>query len=217
MPGAVGPPMLFASTRGAAPPVRLSEALLAGLAPDGGLYVPHSVPRLSLDAFDPADDLATTAARLLAPFAAGDPLADALPAITREAFTFDAPLKPMAGDDASVLELFHGPTAAFKDFGARFLARAMAFSGWVATVAGWYVAEIGRQPWLVHGVLRTADAVGEVAAPLVAGSLALYLALYVALLAAYVATVFRLAAKAGEPASASPGAVATTPGAPSHA
>lgn len=126
MPGAVGPPMLFASTRGAAPPVRLSEALLAGLAPDGGLYVPHSVPRLSLDAFDPADDLATTAAHLLAPFAAGDPLAEALPAITREAFTFDAPLKPMAGDDASVLELFHGPTAAFKDFGARFLARAMA-------------------------------------------------------------------------------------------
>lgn len=94
---------------------------------------------------------------------------------------------------------------------------AMAFSGWVATVAGWYVAEIGRQPWLVHGVLRTADAVGEVAAPLVSGSLALYLALYVALLAAYVATVFRLAAKAGQPASPSPAAVPTPPGAPSHA
>ena len=94
---------------------------------------------------------------------------------------------------------------------------AMSFSGWVATVAGWYVAEIGRQPWLVHGVLRTADAAGEVAAPLIAGSLAMYLALYVALLAAYVATLFRLAAKAGEPATPAPGDVTAPTGAPSHA
>jgi cytochrome d ubiquinol oxidase subunit I len=94
---------------------------------------------------------------------------------------------------------------------------AMSFSGWVATVAGWYVAEIGRQPWLVHGVLRTADAAGEVAAPLIAGSLAMYLALYVALLAAYVATLFRLAAKAGEPAATLPGNVTAPTGAPSHA
>lgn len=126
MSGGVASAMRFVSTRGGAPPARLSDALLAGLAPDGGLYVPESLPRLPLDAFDPADELATTAARLLAPFAAGDPLADALPAITREAFTFDAPLKPLATGNASVLELFHGPTAAFKDFGARFLARAMA-------------------------------------------------------------------------------------------
>jgi cytochrome d ubiquinol oxidase subunit I len=93
----------------------------------------------------------------------------------------------------------------------------MAFSGWVGTVAGWYVAEIGRQPWLVHGVLRTADAVGEVAAPLIAGSLAMYLALYVALLTAYVATVFRLAAKAGEDPGPLPSSAATPTGAPSHA
>lgn len=98
------------------------------------------------------------------------------------------------------------------------LARAlvlMTFSGWVATVAGWYVAEIGRQPWLVYGVLRTADAVGDVAAPLIAGSLTLYLVVYVALLAAYIATIFGLAAKAGKlneptpvpPTSAPSGAV----------
>lgn len=118
--------MRFASTCGAAPAVGLSEALLAGLAPDGGLYVPEHLPRLAVEAFDPADDLAATAARLLAPFAAGDPLADALPAIAREAFAFEAPLKTLPGAHASLLELFHGPTAAFKDFGARFLARAMA-------------------------------------------------------------------------------------------
>ena len=39
----------------------------------------------------------------------------------------------------------------------------MTFSGWVATLAGWYVTEIGRQPWLVYGVLRTADAASDVA------------------------------------------------------
>jgi threonine synthase len=118
--------MRFISTRGAAPPVRLSEALLAGLAPDGGLYVPEQLPRIAIEDFDPTDDLAATAARLLASFAVGDPLAAALPVIAREAFTFDAPLNPLPGAHASVLELFHGPTAAFKDFGARFLARAMA-------------------------------------------------------------------------------------------
>lgn len=117
--------MHFLSTRGKAPAVGLSEALLAGLAPDGGLYVPEAMPRLEPGDFVPTDTLAGTGARLLAPFAEGDPLALQLAAITREAFTFDAPLKALRDTNASVLELFHGPTAAFKDFGARFLARAM--------------------------------------------------------------------------------------------
>jgi cytochrome d ubiquinol oxidase subunit I len=104
----------------------------------------------------------------------------------------------------------------------RWLARglvAMSFSGWVATVAGWYVAEIGRQPWLVHGVLRTADAAGDVPAALIGGSLAMYLALYVGLTIAYVLTVFRLAAKAGATASPAqpPSIEAPATGAPSHA
>ncbi|MFO0447889.1 MAG: cytochrome ubiquinol oxidase subunit I [Pseudomonadota bacterium] len=73
----------------------------------------------------------------------------------------------------------------------------MSFSGWVGTVSGWYVAEIGRQPYLVHGVLKTADAVSPVPAPMVAGSLAMYVALYVALTLAYVSVVFHLARKAG--------------------
>jgi cytochrome d ubiquinol oxidase subunit I len=71
----------------------------------------------------------------------------------------------------------------------------MTFAGWVATLAGWYVTEIGRQPWLVTGVLTTADAVGPVPAGSVASTLVMYLALYAVLLAAYVITLYRLAAK----------------------
>ncbi|MBE9608572.1 cytochrome ubiquinol oxidase subunit I [Chitinilyticum piscinae] len=79
------------------------------------------------------------------------------------------------------------------------LARAlvwMTFSGWIATVAGWYVAEIGRQPWLVQGVLRTADAVTKVPGGMVASTLLMYLLLYALLLAAYVSVVFHMAGKA---------------------
>jgi len=75
----------------------------------------------------------------------------------------------------------------------------MSFAGWVATLAGWYVTEIGRQPWLVTGVLTTAEAVGPIAAGTVLSTLVMYLALYAVLLAAYVAALFRLARKAGAP------------------
>ncbi|BAU94054.1 transmembrane cytochrome bd-II oxidase subunit I (plasmid) [Methylorubrum populi] len=81
---------------------------------------------------------------------------------------------------------------------------AMTFSGWVATVAGWYVTEIGRQPWLVHGVLTTAQAASAVPATMIATTLALYVAVYVALLAAYVGTLFYLAMKSGAAAAHSP-------------
>ncbi|MBV1886601.1 MAG: cytochrome ubiquinol oxidase subunit I, partial [Parvibaculaceae bacterium] len=74
----------------------------------------------------------------------------------------------------------------------------MTFSGWVATLAGWYVTEIGRQPWLVSGVLKTADAVGHVGAPMVATTLAAYLTTYAVLLVAYVTTLFYLAKRAAE-------------------
>ena len=73
---------------------------------------------------------------------------------------------------------------------------AMTFAGWVALVAGWYVTEIGRQPWLVHGVLTTAQAASQVPAGNIALSLAMYLTLYAALLSAYVSVVFYLAKKA---------------------
>ncbi|MFH1599290.1 MAG: cytochrome ubiquinol oxidase subunit I [Pseudomonadota bacterium] len=73
----------------------------------------------------------------------------------------------------------------------------MTFSGWLATLAGWYVTEIGRQPWLVTGVLRTADAVSATPAPIVGLSLSAYLVIYLVLLAAYVSVLFHLARKSG--------------------
>ncbi len=73
----------------------------------------------------------------------------------------------------------------------------MTFSGWVATVAGWYVTEIGRQPWLVYGVLTTAQAAApNVGATAIVGTLIMYLALYLALTVAYVTVVFYMARKA---------------------
>jgi len=114
--------MTYVSTRGATPPTALSAALAAGLAPDGGLYVPAQLPALAPGDFDGCETLPAVAARLIAPFFAGDPLAAELASICADAFTFDAPLQPLATPDDFVLELFHGPTAAFKDFGARFLA-----------------------------------------------------------------------------------------------
>ncbi|NJM35677.1 MAG: cytochrome ubiquinol oxidase subunit I [Rhodomicrobium sp.] len=84
----------------------------------------------------------------------------------------------------------------------RWLARAlfaMTFSGWVATVAGWYTTEIGRQPWLVSGILRTGEAAAaNVTAPMIWLSLAMYLALYALLLVSFIAVVFHIARRAGE-------------------
>lgn len=83
---------------------------------------------------------------------------------------------------------------------ARWMARAlvaMTFSGWVALVAGWYVTEIGRQPWLVQGVLTTAQAASKVPATMIGTTLAMYLSLYAALIAAYISVVYYLARKAG--------------------
>lgn len=79
---------------------------------------------------------------------------------------------------------------------------AMTFSGWVATIAGWYVTEIGRQPYLVYGVLRTADAASKVPAPMIGLSLGAYLLVYVILLSAFISTVFYMARKANAPVPA---------------
>lgn len=81
---------------------------------------------------------------------------------------------------------------------------AMSFSGWLATLAGWYVTEIGRQPWLVTGLLTTKDALGPVPAGMVASTLAMYLIVYALLLAAYVAVIFQLARKGGATPSNKP-------------
>jgi len=118
-------PLRYHSTRSAGTTVPINQAIAAGLAPDGGLYVPEALPRLDPSAFDPDGSLADTAATLLAPFFAGDPLATELPAICAEALDFATPLRALPQQNANVLELFHGPTAAFKDVGAHFLAACM--------------------------------------------------------------------------------------------
>ena len=74
----------------------------------------------------------------------------------------------------------------------------MTFSGWLATLAGWYTTEMGRQPWLVQGVLTTRDAVTDVPAAFIASSLAAYLAIYAILLGAYVLVIFYLAHSAAK-------------------
>jgi threonine synthase len=114
--------MKFVSTRGRSPAVSISEAIRNGAAPDGGLYVPAEQVRIDPGALR-YDSLAELGAQLLAPFFEGDPLAPHLPAICTEAFDFPAPLVMPDPDRQGLrlLELFHGPTGAFKDFGAQFL------------------------------------------------------------------------------------------------
>ena len=74
----------------------------------------------------------------------------------------------------------------------------MTFSGWVATLAGWYVTEIGRQPWLVTGVLSVKDAATDIASSNVGLSLIAYLILYTVLMIAYLHTIFTMAGRAVE-------------------
>jgi cytochrome d ubiquinol oxidase subunit I len=75
---------------------------------------------------------------------------------------------------------------------------AMTFSGWVATVAGWYVTEIGRQPFIIYGLLRTADVVSKVPSSMIGLTLALYVTLYLALIVAYVTVLKYMAEKPDE-------------------
>jgi threonine synthase len=122
--------MRFVSTAGQAPPVDLAAALTTGLAPDGGLYLP--------DHLDPMPPAARTALRggafpetalAVARHVLGEePPAAALGRIVRAALDFPIPLVRLE-DGLYALELFHGPTCAFKDVGARFLARLLAYYG----------------------------------------------------------------------------------------
>lgn len=123
--------MKYISTRGQAPRLSFEDALLAGLASDGGLYVPESWPRLSdatLRSFVGAD-YATVAKAVLHPFMADDVSAERLSDIVDEAYTcFNNPeIAPLVALEEGhyLLELFHGPTLAFKDVAMQLLARLM--------------------------------------------------------------------------------------------
>ena len=115
--------MKFVSTRGAAAET-LDAALVRGIAKDGGLFVPESLPEFTRSDFASATSLIDVATVLLTPFFAESSLRDALPDILGETFRFPIPATPVNGSAgaASLLELYHGPTAAFKDVGAGFLA-----------------------------------------------------------------------------------------------
>ncbi|MCL2809173.1 MAG: threonine synthase [Treponema sp.] len=119
--------MRFYSTRNKNEFVNYTMAALSGLAPDGGLFVPQEIPlypaqvRSSLGSMDFIDIAFETVKPYVQDTIPNNVLSD----IVQSAFTFNAPLVPVA--DRYSLELFHGPTAAFKDFGARFMARSFSY------------------------------------------------------------------------------------------
>ncbi|AEF83385.1 threonine synthase [Leadbettera azotonutricia] len=119
--------MHYYSTRDKNTAVSFADAALGGLAPDGGLYVPETIPlysgavKSSLGTMDYAD----IAFETIKPWVEADIPNAVLEDMVHSAYPFDAPLVSVG--DRFVLELFHGPTAAFKDFGARFMARSFSY------------------------------------------------------------------------------------------
>ena len=120
-------PMRYYSTRDKNHSASFADAALAGLAPDGGLYVPGEIPGYSPSALSSLGTMSyrDVAFETIRPYVRGEMPDSVLGDIVREAYPFGAPL--VAAGERLVLELFHGPTAAFKDFGARFMARAFAW------------------------------------------------------------------------------------------
>ena len=121
--------MRFVSTRNDKKELTFSEAIMKGLADDGGLYVPVALPKIDIAKldYDPdSDSYSKLAARLIKPFAEGDVLENDIAGICERAFDFPIKLTyDPKNDKHAMLELFWGPTFAFKDFGARFLAESM--------------------------------------------------------------------------------------------
>lgn len=118
----------YSSTRAQSPSIIFDEAIFQGLAPDGGLYLPQPLPE-----FDPflekkiksAKTYAEVADYIIRPLVSGSIIEESLSSLLEDALSFEVPLKILdEKEDLYVLELFHGPTFAFKDVGARFMARA---------------------------------------------------------------------------------------------
>jgi threonine synthase len=118
--------MKFRSVLGESPAVSFREALFRGLAPDGSLYIPEYIPWLPVPDGDGASQrLPTVAAEVLSEFIDDIP-AEEIRAMAERAFNFSIPLIRLE-QNLFLLELFHGPTLAFKDVGARFMARALSY------------------------------------------------------------------------------------------
>lgn len=116
--------MKFLSTKGISKPATFLEAMKRGLAPDGGLYIPDDVPTLDSELLKrfPELNFREMAFEMASPYLQSEIGSDALHKVIESAFNF--PVKLVEMDKGSfILELFHGPTLAFKDFGARFMAR----------------------------------------------------------------------------------------------
>ena len=116
--------MRFFSTKNNAVSVGFKDALFQGLAEDGGLYMPETIPHLGTDFFQSNLSYSECAVGMIHPFTKDDLTLAQLSDICELAFDFPIPIKKLNETD-SVLELFHGPTLAFKDFAARFMARTM--------------------------------------------------------------------------------------------
>lgn len=116
--------MRFQSTNRKSPAVPFLEAMRNGLAPDGGLYMPETIPVLPEDFWEDlrTRDFRDIAFEMAKPFLEGEMADEALHSVVEDAFEFPVVLKEVE-QNQYVLELFHGPTLAFKDFGARFMAR----------------------------------------------------------------------------------------------
>src|SRR5271163_4115334 len=128
--------MRYRSTSGKAPLTSLRGAVLRGLAPDGGLYMPAEIARHTPEELEEFRRLPFTEVcfRVVRPFATPDVPEEVLWQIVAEAINFPVKLVSLS-PGLHILELFHGPTLAFKDFGARFIARLM----------GYFVQESGKE------------------------------------------------------------------------
>ncbi|HMB97286.1 MAG TPA: threonine synthase [Balneolaceae bacterium] len=117
----------FNSTRKKSNPVSFEDAARKGLAPDGGLYMPESIPLLDSGFLQslPEKGIAEIGYEVARHFIETEVNEQQLKTVTNGAISFDAPLRTLK-DDIYILELFHGPTLAFKDYGARFMARLVA-------------------------------------------------------------------------------------------
>lgn len=120
--------MKYYSTNHEAPEVSLKEAIIKGLAPDKGLYMPETFCPLPKGFFDKIDRMSfqDIACRVALNLFGEDITEEALCALVRDALNFDVPVRRVK-EGVYALELFHGPTLAFKDVGARFMARALRY------------------------------------------------------------------------------------------
>jgi threonine synthase len=115
--------MILYSTNHQSPDVSLEEAVFRGLPSDNGLYMPHIIPTLPVSFFENIDKMSITdiAFEVSKALLSDDISDDDLKMIVERAINFDAPMVEIE-ENTYVLELFHGPSMAFKDFGARFMA-----------------------------------------------------------------------------------------------